>query len=164
MSDARLERIRARFGKLDGCSAESNSSCSMSKPAATQQFTVLIDDIVSMVPSPDLIAQTLPSLAENGVYNIFAGVAKGITAELDLGTILAKNQRLIGTSGFQHRRPAPYAATLVESEALSTNASLAAIGGLDAFRDGSGRRQSRASFPGKTVIFPHIDRHAAVVP
>ena len=73
-------------------------------------------------------------------------------AELDLGTILAKNQRLVGTSG-SSIADLRHTLALVESDTLSTNASLAAIGGLDAFRDGlAAVKEGR--FPGKTVIFP----------
>ena len=154
MSDERLERIRARFGKLmDGRGIELilvNPEAG-GDPAAHAPY----DDIVNMVPSPGLIASTVPHLAENGVYNIFAGVAKGVTADLDLGTILAKNQRLVGTSG-SSIADLRHTLELVETDALSTNASLAAIGGLDAFRDGLAAVKA-GRFPGKTVIFPLIE-------
>ena len=154
MSDERLGRIRDRFGKLLGergielvlVNPETGGDAASHGP---------FDDIVNMVPSPGLIAQTVPHLAENGVYNIFAGVAKGVTAELDLGTILAKNQRLVGTSG-SSIADLRHTLELVESDSLSTNASLAAIGGLDAFRDGLAAVKA-GQFPGKTVIFPLIE-------
>ena len=76
------------------------------------------DDILSMVPSAELIAESLPHLAENGVYNIFAGVAKGVTANLDLGTVLAKNQRLIGTSGSSLADPTVYIGACRGGQAL----------------------------------------------
>jgi len=151
--DDRLERIRERFGGLmqeRGIELVLLNARAGGDPAAYGPF----DDILSMVPSADLVAQSIPHLAENGVYNIFAGVAKGVTADLDLGTILAKNQRLIGTSG-SSIADLRHTLGLVESGDLSTNASLAAIGGLGAFRDGLAAVKS-GKFPGKTVIFPHI--------
>lgn len=154
MSDERLGRIRSRFGKLmdeRGIELILVNPDAGGDPAAHAPY----DDIVNMVPSPGLIAQTVPFLGQDGVYNIFAGVAKGVMAELELGTILAKNQRLIGTSGSSIadlRRTLE----LVETDALSTNASLAAIGGLDAFRDGLAAVKA-GQFPGKTVIFPLIE-------
>ena len=151
--DDRLERIRERFGALmqeRGIELVLINAKS-GDPTAFGPF----DDILSMVPSADLVAESLPHLAENGVYNIFAGVAKGVTADLDLGTILAKNQRLIGTSG-SSIADLRHTLRLVESGDLSTNASLAAIGGLGAFRDGLAAVKS-GRFPGKTVIFPHIE-------
>lgn len=113
------------------------------------------DDIVCLVPSADLVAQTAPHLGENGVYNIFAGVNRGVSAPLDLQTMLAKRQRFIGTSGSSIadlRRTLE----LVENGQLSTNSSLAAIGGLDAFKDGIAAVKA-GEFPGKTVIFPQIE-------
>jgi threonine dehydrogenase-like Zn-dependent dehydrogenase len=151
--DDRLERIQARFGSLmaqRGIELVLLNVKTGGDPAAYGPF----DDILSMVPSAELIVESIPHLAENGVYNIFAGVAKGVTAELDLGTILAKNQRLIGTSG-SSIADLRHTLELVESDRLSTNASLAAIGGLAAFRDGLAAVKS-GRFPGKTVIFPHI--------
>ena len=151
--DDRLERIRERFGGLmqeRGIELVLLNARAGGDPAAYGPF----DDILSMVPSAELVAQSIPHLAENGVYNIFAGVAKGVTADLDLGTILAKNQRLIGTSG-SSIADLRHTLGLVESGDLSTNASLAAIGGLGAFRDGLAAVKS-GKFPGKTVIFPHI--------
>ena len=151
--DDRLERIRERFGGLmqeRGIELVLLNARAGGDPAAYGPF----DDILSMVPSAELVAQSIPHLAENGVYNIFAGVAKGVTADLDLGTILAKNQRLIGTSG-SSIADLRHTLGLVESGDLSTNASLAAIGGLSAFRDGLAAVKS-GKFPGKTVIFPHI--------
>ena len=97
MSDERLSRIQTRFGKL--MAERGVELILVNVETANAADYGPYDDIVNMVPSPGLIAETVPHLAENGVYNIFAGVAKGVTAELDLGTILAKNQRLVGTSG-----------------------------------------------------------------
>jgi len=152
--DDRLHRIQERFGTLMQERAIElvllNASTG-GDPTAYGPF----DDILSMVPSAELVAQSIPHLAENGVYNIFAGVAKGVTADLDLGTILAKNQRLIGTSG-SSIADLRHTLQLVEAGGLSTNASLAAIGGLGAFRDGLAAVKS-GKFPGKTVIFPHIE-------
>ena len=149
----RLARIRERFGGLmreRGIELVLLNAEEGGDPTAYGPF----DDILSMVPSAELVAESIPHLAENGVYNIFAGVAKGITADLDLGTILAKNQRLIGTSG-SSIADLRHTLKLVESGDLSTNASLAAIGGLRAFRDGLAAVKS-GKYPGKTVIFPHI--------
>ena len=152
--DDRLQRIQERFGGLmreRGIELVLINAKTGGDPAAYGPF----NDILSMVPSADLVAHSIPHLAENGIYNIFAGVAKGVTADLDLGTILAKNQRLIGTSG-SSIADLRHTLALVEAGDLSTNASLAAIGGLGAFRDGLAAVKS-GQYPGKTVIFPHIE-------
>ncbi len=150
----RLERVHDRFGKAlaeRGIELILVNVTTGGDPAAHGPY----DDIINMVPSASLIASTLPHLAENGVYNIFAGVAKGVTADIDLGTLLAKNQRLIGTSG-SSIADLRHTLALVEGKKLSTNTSLAAIGGLRAFRDGLAAVKA-GQFPGKTVIFPLIE-------
>lgn len=114
------------------------------------------DDIVCLVPSAELIAQSAPYLGDDGVYNIFAGVNRGVTAPMDLGAILAKRQRFIGTSG-SSIADLRHTLELVQSGRLSTNSSLAAIAGLDSFKAGLAAVKA-GEFPGKTVIFPQIEK------
>lgn len=151
--DERLDRTRERFSALAaarGIALHLYNVNTGGDPTAHGPF----DDIVSMVPSSELIAETLPFLAEEGVYNIFAGLSRGTLAPVDLGMLLAKRQRIVGTSG-SSLADLRHTLELVESGALSTNSSLAAIGGLDAFRDGL-LAVKEGQFPGKTVIFPHL--------
>ena len=113
------------------------------------------DDIVVMVPSIEAIEDAFPRLARNGVLNVFAGVARGTMATLDMSDIALKNVRIVGTSGStidDMRRTRD----LMEADRLDTSASVAAIGGLEAFRDGLDAVKS-GRFPGKTVIFPQIE-------
>jgi len=112
------------------------------------------DDIVVMVPDIAAVESAWPRLAQGGVLNVFAGVARGTMARLDLSLVASRNVRVVGTSG---SKIADMAAVLEKtaSGALDTAASLAAIGGMEAFRDGlEAVRSSR--FPGKTIIFPHV--------
>ncbi|MDX1932989.1 MAG: alcohol dehydrogenase catalytic domain-containing protein [Capsulimonadales bacterium] len=112
------------------------------------------DDIVVMVPSIPAIEEAYPYLGQDGVMNVFAGVARGTTATLDIYDIVARNVRIVGTSG-STIADMRMVRDKLESGQLDTGASVAAIGGLDAFREGlDAVRGSR--FPGKTVIFPHI--------
>lgn len=112
------------------------------------------DDIVSLVPVPALIEHAADFLADGGWFNIFAGVARGTMANLDVNAIKARRVRYLGSSGSSI---ADMRETLakVESRELSTNASLAAIGGMRAAREGiAAVKEGR--FPGKTLIFPLI--------
>jgi threonine dehydrogenase-like Zn-dependent dehydrogenase len=113
------------------------------------------DDIVVMVPYIDAIEHSFPFLAQDGVLNVFAGVARGTTATLDMNDIVTKNVRIVGTTG---STIADMRTTRdkMEQGNLDTGASLAAIGGLNAFRDGLEAVQG-GKFPGKTVIFPQIE-------
>jgi threonine dehydrogenase-like Zn-dependent dehydrogenase len=112
------------------------------------------DDIVSLVPVSALIEHAADYLADGGWLNVFAGVARGTMASLDVNAIKSKRVRYIGSSGSSI---ADMLQTLekVESDELSTNASLAAIGGMRAAREGIAAVKD-GRFPGKTLIFPLI--------
>ncbi len=112
------------------------------------------DDIVSMVPVAAIIEHAADYLAEGGWFNIFAGVARGTMANLDANRVVQNRARYIGSSGSSL---ADMRETLarVENNELSTNASLAAIGGMEAAREGL-QAVKEGWFPGKTLIFPLI--------
>jgi len=112
------------------------------------------DDIVSLVPVAALIEHADAFLADGGWFNIFAGVARGTMANLDVNAIVQRRVRHIGSSG-SSIADMRHTLEQVESRALSTNASLAAIGGMRAAREGiAAVKEGR--FPGKTLIFPLI--------
>ncbi len=112
------------------------------------------DDIVSMVPVAALIEHAADYLAEGGWFNIFAGVARGTMASLDVNLITQKGCRFLGSSGSSLSDMRETLAR-VENDELSTNASLAAIGGMAAAAEGL-RAVKEGWFPGKTLIFPLI--------
>lgn len=111
-------------------------------------------DIVNMVPVAGVVADSSQLLAEGGVYNIFAGVARGVKACLDANAICGRGVRFFGSSGSSL---ADIRLTLeqMESGHLQTRASLAAIGGMKAAHEGI-KALMEARFPGKTVILPQI--------
>jgi threonine dehydrogenase-like Zn-dependent dehydrogenase len=112
------------------------------------------DDIVSLVPVPALIEHAAGFLAEGAWFNIFAGVSRGTMANLDVNAVKARRVRYVGSSG---SAISDMRETLekVESRELSTNASLAAIGGMRAAREGLAAVKD-GRFPGKSLIFPLI--------
>jgi threonine dehydrogenase-like Zn-dependent dehydrogenase len=112
------------------------------------------DDIVSMVPVASLIEHAADYLAEGAWFNIFAGVARGTMASLDVNAISQKHVRYLGSSGSSLSDMRETLAR-VEADELSTNASLAAIGGMEAAAEGL-RAVKEGWFPGKTLIFPLI--------
>ena len=112
------------------------------------------DDIIVLAPVPAVISEAATYLAPKGVMNIFAGVARGTVADLDLSDAYLRDTRVIGHS----------ASTIddlrlmlnqAESGQLSPNRSVAAIGSLGAARDGLEAVQDTL-FPGKVVLYPHI--------
>lgn len=121
------------------------------------------DDICTLVPSAELIGQAADWLGPRAVMNIFAGIALGTMAELDLSRVYRQGARLVGTSG---SAIADLQYTLKKTEAgnLSPNGSVAAIGGINAVKEGL-RAVAEGRFPGKIVIYPQIaDLELAALP
>jgi threonine dehydrogenase-like Zn-dependent dehydrogenase len=112
------------------------------------------DDIVVLAPVALLIEQAVPYLADQGLMNIFVGLPIGTIAGLDLTGVYTRQARFVGSSG---SRLSDLKDTLsaAESGALNTNASVAAIGGIEAAWEGMvAAKEGR--FPGKVVIYPNI--------
>ncbi|MCS7259386.1 MAG: zinc-binding dehydrogenase [Anaerolineae bacterium] len=112
------------------------------------------DDIIVLVPVPDVIADAAHYLAPRGVMNVFAGVQRGTMVNLDLAELFARDARVIGHSA-SNIEDMQVMLMQVEAGELDTNRSLAAIGSLEAARDGM-QAVIDARFPGKVVIFPNI--------
>ncbi len=112
------------------------------------------DDIVSLVPSADVTAHAAQFLANGGWLNIFAGVARGTMANMDVNRLAQNRCRVVGSTGSSL---ADMRETLnrVERGELATNTSLAAIGGLEAALEGL-QAVKTGRFAGKTLIFPQI--------
>ncbi len=112
------------------------------------------DDIIVLAPVPAVISDAANHLAPKGVMNVFAGVARGTMAELDLSDVYLKDARVIGhsASSIDDLR---LMLSQAESGELSPNRSVAAVGSLGAARDGLLSVQDTV-FPGKVVIFPNI--------
>ncbi len=112
------------------------------------------DDIIVLAPVPFLISDAATYLAPHGVMNVFAGVARGTMAKLDLSDAYLRDTRVIGHS----------ASTIddlklmlhqTESGELSPNRSVAAVGSLSAAKDGLIAARDTV-YPGKVVIYPQI--------
>lgn len=112
------------------------------------------DDIVVMAPIPAVISDAGRHLAPGGVMNVFAGVARGTMAALDLSQAYLEDTRVIGHSAslmddFKLVLEKNYAGE------LNPNRSVAAVGSLSAARDGL-QAVINADLAGKVVIYPHI--------
>jgi len=112
------------------------------------------DDIVVLAPVPALIEQAAPFLAEEGLMNVFAGLPIGTIVSLDLTPVYTRRVRFVGSSG---SKVSDMLDTLhaAESGKLSTNTSVAAIGGIEASWDGM-LAAKEGRFPGKVVIYPQV--------
>ncbi|MFN8485354.1 MAG: alcohol dehydrogenase catalytic domain-containing protein [Anaerolineae bacterium] len=125
-----------------------------SGPAMSELQAQGFDDIVVLAPVAAAVSEAAPALAPGGVMNIFAGVARGTMATLDLSDVYLKNRRVIGhsASSIDDLR---LTLDKVEGGELSPDRSVAAVGSLSAARDGLIAVRD-ARFSGKVVIFPHI--------
>ena len=112
------------------------------------------DDVVLLAPVPALASAAMGHLADGGVLNLFAGLARGTIADLDLSPVYLRGARLVGTSGSSID---DLRGTLGKTEAgeLSPDRAVAAIGGMPAAWEGL-RAVKEGDFAGKVVIYPQL--------
>ncbi|MCJ7529560.1 MAG: hypothetical protein MUO64_00840, partial [Anaerolineales bacterium] len=159
VSDARLSDL------CDSLAAEAKAKCieficlNPTKEAAYNACMAAIktagfDDIIVLAPIPAVIADAATYIAPQGVMNIFAGVARGTLVRLDLSDTYLKQIRVIGHSA-SVMSDMELVLDKTNSDELSPNRSVAAIGSLSAARHGL-QAVKDATFAGKVVIYPHI--------
>lgn len=112
------------------------------------------DDIVVLAPSARVIEGAVPMLAAGGMMDIFAGLARGTRASIDLRAVAERGVRFTGTSGSAIRDLRSMLGA-AESGRLNPNLSVAAIAGLSGLKEGLEGVDSQA-FPGKVVVYPQI--------
>jgi threonine dehydrogenase-like Zn-dependent dehydrogenase len=159
VSDERLEDLRSSFADE---AREKGLEWVDVNPARSEAYRRAMarfekdgfDDIIVLTPVPAAISEAARRLAERGVMNIFAGVARGTKTGLDLDDAIFRGTRIIGHSASSMEDMFTML-NEVESRRLSTNRSVAAIGSLEAAKDGL-RALQEAVYPGKVVIFPNI--------
>jgi threonine dehydrogenase-like Zn-dependent dehydrogenase len=157
----RLASVTERFGET-ASSRGKQLICLNPKELGDEAFDARLreiapdgfDDVVVLVPAPFLISQGSRYVARDGWLNIFAGVARGTMASLDLSDVALRGVRYTGSSGssIDDMRKTLH---MAEGGELSTNRSVAAIGGLEAAYEGlAGVKEAR--FTGKVMIYPQI--------
>ena len=113
------------------------------------------DDIIVIVASVPAIEEAMPQLAPDGMLQIFGGLARGTIAQLDLSNVYLGAAQITGSAGSTIHDQVSVLSK-VHCGQLSTAAAVAAIGGIDAARDGmQGLMDGR--FPGKMVIYPQVE-------
>lgn len=161
IDNERLARIPERFGEA---AARRGAELVLLNPQDLgDQFETQLqaiapegfDDVVCLVPVPAIISQCSRFLGQRGVFNIFAGVARGTMADMDLTSVAHKQVRYFGSSG-SAIEDLQHTLHLAEQGELSPNMAVAAIGGLQAAWDGL-QGVLDSTFPGKVVIYPQIE-------
>ncbi len=112
------------------------------------------DDVIMLVPIPAVIEDAFQWLADGGMMNVFAGVPRGTTVPLNLNDLVFRNTRIIGHSASLIEDMLTMLQKVEDGE-LSTNRSVAAVGSLEAAKDGLSALVD-ATYPGKVVIYPNI--------
>jgi len=113
------------------------------------------DDIVLLAPVAKLASQAATLLAQAGVLNIFAGLARGSLADVDLSLFATRGVRFTGSSG-SFISDLKQVLSKAESGDLAPEHSVAAIGGIHAIWEGM-EAVINARFPGKIVIYPQVE-------
>ncbi len=112
------------------------------------------DDVIVSVPVAAVMADAATVLKNDGMLNFFAGVPNGTFAPLALSNIYLRNAQYTGTSGSALADQALVIDKTLAGK-LSPNRSVAAVGGMEAARDGV-EAMMDGRYPGKVVIFPQL--------
>lgn len=113
------------------------------------------DDVIVSVPVAALMADAATMMAHDGMFVAFAGVPNGTMAPLNMSDVYLHNAQYTGTSGSTLADQAVVISKTTAGE-LSPNRSVAAVGGIEAARDGI-QAMMAGAYPGKIVIFPQLE-------
>ena len=112
------------------------------------------DDVVVTVPVAAVMADAARLMRPDGMLVFFAGIANGTMGPLDMSRVYLHNAQYTGTSGSAISDQA-----LVLDKAMNGSLSpalnLAAVGGIEAARDGV-EAVMQGRFAGKVMIFPQV--------
>lgn len=148
MSDERLaglSKVASPLAKNAGVKFETYNA--KTNPPAGQFGYIAI-----MVPAPAIVEASVHQAATRAVINIFAGIAATVWHPISLDAYVEKQAYFIGTSG-SDLNDMKIVLKKVESRALDTNLSVAAVSGLDGAVDGI-RAVEKQLIPGKILVYP----------
>jgi threonine dehydrogenase-like Zn-dependent dehydrogenase len=157
----RLESLKAAFGQaaqVRGIELVTLNSKTMDPAALAEALHAQcgggFDDIILMVPAPRMVEEALPLLAPGGMLVIFAGIPQGNYAAVDLSVLSLRRIQLTGTTG-SNLQDQWRVLQKAEAGELSPGNVVAAVGGLEAAREGM-QAMLESRYPGKVVIFPQV--------
>lgn len=93
------------------------------------------DDVVVTVPVASVMASAAQLMSADGMLVFFAGVANGTTGPLDMSRVYLNSAQYTGTSGSTLEDQALVLDKTAQGS-LSPDLNLAAVGGIEAGRDG----------------------------
>ncbi len=160
VSDLRLADLRDTYGAQ---AKENGVEIIFTNPMVKEDYKALIDsimadggfdDVIVLAPIPPLIEEITSYIADDGLVNVFAGIARGTSVNIDFSRIVFDNVRYIGHSG-SGLDDMQMTLGKIESGELNAKRTVAAVGSLHYGKDGLQAVQE-AKYPGKVVIFNHI--------
>ncbi len=161
VSDDRLKTLQDRLAPLaksNGCElltfnpqSQSQSLHDFVMEATGNQGA---DDVVVSVPVADVMTEAATVMNTDGMLVFFAGVPNGTLAPLNMSTVYLNNTQYTGTSGLT-MNDQQQVVDLADTGDLSPGASVGAIGGMRAAKEGI-RAMIEGRYAGKIIIFPQI--------
>ncbi|HEY0739123.1 MAG TPA: zinc-binding dehydrogenase [Herpetosiphonaceae bacterium] len=161
LNDERLDVLRQQFGPLAEERGKRFVLINPSQEERTLQELVQelsdgrgADDVIVSVPVPAVMADAAKLMAPDGMLVLFAGVPNGSLAPLNISDVYLHNAQFTGTSG-SSLNDQEAVIRKAEAHELTPNRSVAAVGGIEAARNGI-QAMMEGRYPGKIVIFPQI--------
>lgn len=114
----------------------------------------MADDVIVSVPVASVMEEAAELMGPTGMFVAFAGVPNGTMGNLDMSNVYLGAAQFTGTSGSGVQDQVNVLAK-VRAGTLSPSLNLAAIGGIEAARDGV-NAVMEGRFAGKVLIFPQI--------
>jgi threonine dehydrogenase-like Zn-dependent dehydrogenase len=112
------------------------------------------DDVIVTAPTVDAVLTADKVMAPDGMLVLFAGLAVGTRAALDLSRVFLYGAQYTGTSGSRIADQELVVGKTIRGE-LAPERAVAAVGGIDAAPEGL-RALMAGRYAGKIVIFPHL--------
>ena len=157
------ERLAAAHERLQPIADTNSRQLILRVPGAGETVASIVaaetngrgaDDVVVTAPAAAAVTDGAALLARGGMLVVFAGVPVGTRAALDLSRVFLEGVQYTGTSGSRIADQQRVVDKTLAGQ-LSPGRALAAVGGIDAARDGL-QAMIDGRFPGKIVIFPQL--------
>jgi threonine dehydrogenase-like Zn-dependent dehydrogenase len=157
------ERLASARTRLEPVAAANHRQLVMRVPGPGESVATIVDeetggrgadDVVVTAPSAAAVVDAAGLMKPDGMLVLFAGLPVGTRAALDLTPIFMTGAQYTGTSGSRIADQERVVEKTLSGQ-LSPGRSLAAVGGIDAARDGL-QAMIDGRFPGKIVIFPQL--------
>jgi len=161
--DLDADRMAAARARLQPIAATNRRELVLRVPGPDESLASIVgaetggrgaDDVVVTAPSPTAVTDGASLMAPDGMLVLFAGLPVGTRASLDLSPVFMHGAQFTGTSGSRILDQERVVEKTLAGQ-LSPGRALAAVGGIDAARDGL-QAMIDGRFPGKIVIFPQL--------